>query len=400
MTTAFRYRAATAGGDLVEGTLSAESERAALDEIRRRTLVPVSVEASAAKWSKRTWQRGADRADAVATAVRTLAALLGGGATIDRALEFAARQTGHPDVSHALDALRRDVQGGSPFAAALTAQTGVFGSLAPAMVRAGEESGSLDTALARLADHLERAYDLRSQLRNALMYPALLAVVAGVGVIVLLTFVVPRFVSMLAETGGQLPLSTRILVGVSHVLTSFWWLWTGVVVVGSSALLTWSRAPANRATWHGARLDWPIVGELERRIWAARFARGLAVLLQSGSRLLPSLRIARAGVENMALGSAIDAAIASVERGEGVARSFNGVFPPLATQLLAVGEESGTLDVMAARVADTYDGEVQRSLRSLVSLVEPVMIVLFGGLVGFVALAMLQAVYAINAGVL
>lgn len=399
MSSAFRYRAATATGEMVEGVLQADDVRAATDELRRQTLVPVSVEPGVATVATR-WQLRGSQADAVATSLRTLAALAGGGATLDRSLDFAARHAEHPQVASALADVRRDVQGGLPLAAALRARTAVFGTLAPAMVRAGEESGTLDETLSRLADHLERARELRAQVRGALIYPALLAVVAGLGVMVLLGVVVPRFVTMLAGTGGALPLSTRILMGASRALTGGWWAWLLVLVLGLSGVVLMRRDLAWRERWHAWRLRLPIAGALETRLWTSRFTRALGVLLRAGTPMLTALRVARESVDNTALGARLEAVVARVQRGDRLAASLEDVLPPLATQLLAVGEESGSLDAMATRVADTFDAEVQRGLRTLAGLLEPALIVLFGGLVGFVALAMLQAIYSVNANVL
>lgn len=398
---AFRYRAATARGDVVEGVLQAPTPRAAIDELRRQTLVPVSVEpVSPAATPPRRWGSGSRRDDALATATRTLATMLAGGATLDRALRFATDHAATAELRDALAGVRGDVQRGTTLAAALRARHSTFGALAPAVVRAGEESGTLDASLERLADHVERVRDLRGQLRSALAYPALMGVVAGVGVIVLLAFVVPRFVSMLADTGGTLPASTRLLVALSGVLTRWWWLW---LVTGAALALgvrAWLRDPANRRHFHRARLSWPVVGVVEHALDTARFTRALGILLRGGNGVLTSLRVAREAVANDALGDRLDDAVRGVERGEPVSQALAAALPPLATQLLAVGEESGTLDTMALRVADTYDAESARALRSLVALVEPVLIVAFGGLVGFVALAMLQAVYSINASAL
>ncbi|MBC7897221.1 MAG: type II secretion system F family protein, partial [Cytophagaceae bacterium] len=307
--------------------------------------------------------------------------------------------TAHPVVSDALSGVRRDVQSGQALATALRARREVFGSLAPAMVRAGEESGTLDAALDRLADHLERGRALRAQLRDALLYPALLAFVAGTGVLVLLTFVVPRFVAMLSDVGGTLPWTTRCLVFASRALAGYWWLWLGAAVALAAVVGMWLRDPANRTRWDAARLSMPVVGRLEWLAWTGRFTRTLAALLTGGTPVLTALRQARESVDNASLGAQLDAAIARVERGDRLAASLDRVLPPLTTQLLAVGEESGSLDAMATRAADSCDLEVQRGIRRLVGLVEPVLIVLFGGLVGFVALAMLQAIYSINASV-
>ncbi len=400
-TLTFRYRAATARGDVVEGVLQAPTPRAAMDELRRQTLVPVSIEpVSPAAPRPARWSGAARRDDALATATRTIATMLAGGAPLDRALRFATEHAGTPALRDALEGVRGDVQRGTTLSAALRARADVFGALAPAVVRAGEESGTLDEALARLADHVERVRELRGALRAALWYPALMGVVAGFGVLILLAFVVPRFVSMLADTGGTLPRSTRLLVALSGALTHWWWLW---LEIGAALILgtrRWLREPANRTRWHAARLRWPVAGAVEHAVATARFTRAFGILLRGGSGVLGAMQVAREAVTNLALGERLESAIRAVERGEPVSASLEGMLPPLATQLLAVGEESGTLDEMALRVADTYDAESARALRSLVAMVEPVLIVAFGGLVGFVALAMLQAVYSINAAVL
>lgn len=397
----YRYRAATATGQLVEGNVSADSERLAIEELRRQTLVPVSVRSAdeSATPPRRVIQL-TSKADDIAAAFRSLAALVGGGASLDRALDFTATHATHTSVRAALGKVRGDVQNGQSLATALKAQHELFGAIAPALVRAGEESGALADALARTADQLDRARALRTQLRDALLYPLLLGTVASMGILVLLLYVVPRFVTMLQGTGGALPRSTRLLVALSHALTGYWWAWVGLIVLAALGASAWLRRPENRDRWHATRLNVPVSGALERSTWTARFTRALGSMLASGAPLLSSLRIARDGVGNTALGAQLDRAIARVERGERLASSLDSVLPPLATQLLGIGEESGSLDAMSLRVADTYEDEVHRRLKTLVALVEPALIVLFGGLVGFVALAMLQAIYSINASVL
>jgi type II secretory pathway component PulF len=394
---AFRYRAATDRGDVVEGVVRAPDERGAMDELRRQTLVPVSVELESAPAVRKSWE---SREDDVATSIRTLASLLAGGATLERALDFALTHARHRDVASALSAVRSAVLGGSTFADAAGARPDVFGGLASSMIRAGEESGRLDASLARLADHLDRSRAMRSQLRSALLYPLLMGVVSAVGLAVLLGFVVPRFVGMLAEVGGELPWSTRALVAASAAFTNWWWLLLLIGALVVTGLRQWARTPEGKLTYHRARLNSRLGGGLEQMVWTARFTRALGVLLDSDSRLLTALRIAREGVGNESMRAGLDRAAQGVERGERLASSLHGVLPPLAVQLLAVGEESGTLGAMAGRVADTFDADVQRRLATLVALVEPVLIVSFGAFVGFIALAMLQAIYSINASVL
>lgn len=398
MSTAGRwsYRAATPAGEMVEGVLQAESQQDAMEELRRRALVPVALQVGNAGGSPARRWRGS-RNDALATAVRTLATMVAGGATLERALQFASGHAGHPDVVAAFAEVRRDVLGGQSLAAALQARKALFGTLAPALVRAGEASGTLGPSLERLADQLDAARELRARLQGALLYPALLGVIAGAGVIVLLGFVVPRFVAMLDAAGATLPVSTRILVTASAWITR---AGPALLVLGAIALVAarWLvRDDDTRLRWHGARLRLPGAGRLDLEVNTARFARTLGVLLDGGTPLLGALRIARDAVPNEFLARGLDAAIARVERGSRLADALDGLLPPIAVQLLAVGEEGAALGAAAGRVADTLESGVQRSLRQAVGLLEPLLIVIFGGLVGFIALAMLQAIYSINA---
>jgi type II secretory pathway component PulF len=221
---------------------------------------------------------------------------------------------------------------------------------------------------------------------------------SAVGITVLLAFVVPRFVAMLQETGGTLPLSTRVLVGASRVLTEWWWLWLLLmagVVVGARA---WLADAGNRRRYHAARLRWPVVGAIETAFSTARFSRALGMLLASGMPVPTALRIARGSTTNLALAAALDQATEDVTHGVRVSVALAPVLPALGAQLLAVGEETGRLGDLSRQVAETYDRELRRTLRSAVALIEPALILFFAVLVGFVALAMLQAIYSVNAG--
>lgn len=392
----YRYRASDAEGRLVEGVVQASTRVIALEELRRQRLVPVDLAplgSAAAPGVRR--QR---RSQALASWARTVATLLEAGVPLDRALAFGATHAGHAAVAAASASLREDVQGGSTLAAALRKREAVFGALIPAMAAAGEESGALDQAMARLADHLDEANDLRAQVRSALVYPAIMAAASVAGITVLLAFVVPRFAAMLEETGGTLPLSTRALVGMSRVVTEWWWLWLMLAAGGVVATRAWLGDRANRRRFHAARLHWPVVGAIETSFSTARFTRAFGLLLGSGMPVMAALRIARGTVANLSLGAALDQAAEDVSHGVRIATALAPVLPPLGTQLLAVGEETGRVAELSRQVAETYDRELKRSLRSAVALIEPALIVFFAVLVGFVALAMLQAIYSVNGG--
>ncbi len=397
---AFRYRASTDTGAMVDGTVRASSRDAALRELRRQQLWPVTVEPVATKSASapRLIGGATARRRAVAHWTRTVATLLDAGAPLDRALGVAHGQCTHVEVCDAAQSIRQAVQGGASLAESMRLQPALFNSLHAGVVRSGEAAGSLDKALDTLAGYLEEEEALRAQLGSALLYPALMAIVASLGILVLLLFVVPRFATLLADMGGTLPLSTRMLIFIGHVVTRGWWLIALVIAIGVVAVRTLLASPETQLAWHARRLTFPLTGALERSLATARFTRALGLMLQAGLPLLPALRLARAGVSNLAMAAELERATQNVVRGNGLASSLLGILSPMAVQLLAVGEESGRLDTLALRAAASHDDEVRRTLRTLASLLEPGLILLFGAIVGFVALAMLQAIYAVNAG--
>jgi type II secretory pathway component PulF len=355
----------------------------------------VTVE-QAAPAIQRAAGRRLNRRAAVALWSRNFATLLGAAVPVDRALAVTAEQAGHEGLADALRHVRRSVQEGSGVADALSLYPTFFPQLVTAMVAAGETSGALEVVFSQLAVYLEETAELRAQVRSALIYPALMAAVASIGIIVLLLVVVPRFSTMLEDVGGSLPVTTQLVVWGSTAMTGAWWLWLGLAVGAGYGIAVLLARPANRKRWHAWRLSRPVVGDLELKFVTARFTRTLGMLLESGVSIVPALRIARASVTNMALAEEIDGVVTTVAGGSALAPALADSLPPLAVHMLAVGEESGRLEELCVRISDTYDGEVRRALRTAVAMIEPAMILLFGALVGFVALAMLQAIYSIN----
>ena len=391
----FRYQAATLDGHTVEGVVQAASRQSVLEELRRRQLYGVTVDEATPDSVARGGRRLGRRA-AAALWTRNVATLLGAGVPLDRALAFTAQHASHDGLAEAVRQARRAVQEGASLADALARHPRYFDPLFVAMVSAGESSGALEIVFDRLSEHLEEGAELRSQVRTALLYPALMAVVGCIGLGVLLGFVIPRFAGILADVGGTLPVSTRLLLAASTVLTKGWWAWLLLAVAAAYALPQVLARPETRRRWHAARLAWPWLGDLELKYATAQFARTLGLLLKSGVPALPALRIARASVTNLIVQAGVDRAAGALAEGSALAPALAGTLPPLALQMMAVGEESGRLEELCLRVADTYDREVRRALRTGVALLEPALILAFGALVGFVALAMLQAIYGIN----
>lgn len=391
----FRYRAATADGHIVDGVVAAESERAALASLEERALVPVELTAAQQITLRRF--HGTSQRDALGNWTRTLATMLGAGVPLDRALAFATATTTNSKVAQASQATRDAVQRGESLGAALRRSPHVFSNVIVAMIAAGEDAGALDAAFVRTASYLEEQNALRERLRAALSYPALLAIVASIAVFVLMLFVVPRFATMLEELGGTLPTSTQLLLGMSDLSQRWWWLAALTLVAGTVAFRSWITNPRNRERWHARRLVLPVVGPIEEGLETARFLRTAAMLLDSGASVLGALQAGRDAIVNCAFRQRLDRGIEDVRRGRPIAAALAGTLPPLALELVAAGEESGSLPQLAQQAGIRADDDAQRALRRLVSYVEPVLILTFGLLVGFVALAMLQAIYSVNA---
>lgn len=395
--TRYRYRAANATGALVEGEIDAASEQGAIDVLRQRSL-----------WATDVWPREVPRkarvrrdvpAGALATTTRVIATLLASGVSLDSALRYASTQSPAEPLRAAFATVRNDVRNGRAFSDALRVHH-LFPPLFSALAATGEETGSLDTALARLAEHFERTDELRSRLQSALLYPLLLASAAFIGVAVIMLVVVPRFAVLLEQTGSAPPVSTRILMTLSRSVTAGWPI---ILLLTAAAFLWWRQwyaNPQHQRQFHATRLTWPILGNFERVLSAARYTRTLALTLPSGVSLLAAMQLSRMTVQNVALRDQLEAAEAQVRAGHALASATESALPPLASELLAAGEAAGALPELAARAADALDAETQRALSRAITLVEPTMILLFGAVIGFVALGLLQAIYGINASTL
>ena len=400
----WRYRAADADGASVRGEIDAATEREAVDALRRRSLWVVELEpmsagpaAAAANTRGWRWSGAADRD--LAVVIRSMATLLGAGVPLYRTLTYAAQEAGGDTQRAAFAAVRDAIARGESLSAAITAQP-VFPPVFAPLIAAGEGSGTLDASLALLADHLERRDALRARLRGALVYPTILGFASMLGVIIILLVVVPRFAALISDSGGALPASTRALIALSTVLTQGWWVM--VLVAGASGLAVQRalQASATRRRLHASRLQWPVIGRLERTQAAAGYTGTLAIALRAGVSLLGAMALARAVVGNEYLATALRDAEDRVRGGATLSGAVAGLLPPLTERLLDAGETSGDVAGMAARAAEAADGELQRTISQAVTLIEPVMILGFGGIVGFVALALLQAIYGLNSSTL
>ena len=428
----WQYRAATADGSAVTGEIAAPTEREAIDALRRRALWVTDLTpadagrapavrraagassgetggemggstgaaASGAPSLSRVWSRWAGSDDAaLAVVVRAIATLLAAGVPLERALGYATQEASNPAMRLGFDAVQDAVRRGEALSTAMSRQS-VFPPVFTPLVAAGEASGTLAVSLALLADHLERREALRARVRAALVYPVILGLASMVGIVVILLVVVPRFAALISDGGGVLPLSTRALIAVSTLVTQWWWM-LGLGAVGITMAAQWMlRDVAARRALDERLLHWPLVGALARLRVAAGYTGTLAIGLRAGVPLLSAMALARGTVRNRFLHAALADAEIRVQTGATLSSAVAGLLPPLAERLLDAGEASGDLAGMAARAAEAADGAFQRTVNQAVTLMEPAMILGFGGIVGFVALALLQAIYGLNASVL
>jgi general secretion pathway protein F len=334
----------------------------------------------------------------VALATRQLAALLGAGIPLVEALAALSEQVEKERFQLVLREVKEKVNEGSSLANALGGYPKIFSDLYVNMVRAGEQAGALEQVLQRLADYTEASVELRGKVAAALTYPAVMMLVA-LGVIgFLLTYVVPKITKLFKDMKADLPWITKIVIAVSNLLQSYWWLALILVAVAIWAFRRWYRTEAGREKVDGWTLRVPVFGSMMRMVAIARFAITLSTLMKSGVPLLSALNIVRAIVSNVVLQKAVAQAQEAVREGQPMNAPMkrSGQFPPMVVHMVAVGERTGELSSMLSRVATTYESQVNRRLATLTSLLEPLMILVMGGIVFFIALSVLLPMLQMN----
>jgi type II secretory pathway component PulF len=395
----FAYRAKDHARQLVEGTIEAENETAAISRLGTEGVFPISVvEVGAAATSPRAWvpRRIAPRTLAYTT--RQLADLLGGGLQLLSALTLLAKQTEQPALRRVIDSLASAVRDGRSLSEALADHPHVFPPLYRSMVKAGETGGGLEQALSRLADLGEHEAELRSRVRSASAYPLFVLSMAVVMTAFLLVYVIPKLSMVLIETGQLLPLPTRILLRVSGFVVAWWWLvLLGLILLGWAGR-RWYASQTGRAMTDRWLITIPAFGVLVRKLEISRLTRHLGTLIGQGVPILQALDVAADNLSNATLRRAGRTIHDAVQEGSTLADALSatGQFPQFVSNMVAVGEESGTVDVALVKVASSYEREVDRTTQTLTTILEPVLLVLVGGIVMFIVLAMLLPVFQIG----
>ena len=398
----FTYTALDSTGGTTSGSVSAEGRAAALRQVAAQGLQPVSVEeereAPPSEGTPRSWSRHVSQA-AVEAFTRELANLLAAGVSLSRALHILSREASSGAAKRQWAAIHDDVVGGTALADALTRWPQTFPPVYVAMVRAGETGGFLDVVLEQIADFRAREQDLKGRVKAALVYPIVLAVLAIAVLTFLLTYFIPRFSGIFAEFGAALPGLTRAIVAASTLVTDY-----GLILVVAAALVVLGfrrivGSEAGRRSVEQALLWLPGVGTVVARFALVRFCRMLGALVGAGVPLVSALRVAREAIGNQTLADAVTHAVDQVQRGAPLASSLASaarLFPPSVIEMVAVAEESSRLDKELARLAATYEGDLDRRLRMLVAMAEPALLFVMAGIIGTVVIGMLLPVFTLQ----
>ena len=390
--TTYVWKAMDNTGAKATGEIEAESKQSVSDQLKANGLIVLDIadKHSSKEINISFLKKGIKAAD-LTIMTRQLSTMVSSGMTILRSLYVLEAQTENKDLAEVITAVRKDVEAGLPLSDSLERHDEVFTPLFVAMVRAGETGGVLESALLRVADQLEKDDALRRQVKSAMVYPAVVISFAGIVLIALVTFLVPVFVGTFKQFGGDLPLITKFTVALSDIFTHFWWLMIALGVGSWKLFKKWKTSEKGRGQWDAFRLRTPFkIGDIVQKVSIARWSRTLSSLVSAGVPLMAALEITGKTAGNRVVEDAMTDVVNSVKQGGTIADPLKQapVFPGMVVQMVAVGEETGALDAMLSKVADFYEDQVDASVKSLTSILEPVMIVFVGGMVGFIVISM------------
>ncbi len=401
----YEYTALDGSGKSVNGIVDADSPLAARQRLRGSGIFPVDVKETSS--SPRDLRSGPVSVSAllkrikpgeVSVATRQLSILLGAGVPLVASLDALISQLTNPLFKKIMAQIKESVNEGNSLAHAISNRPRVFTNVYVNMVRAGEASGSLDVVLERLADLGEHEQALRGRFKAALAYPVFMFFIGTLVLFFLITFVVPNITQIFREMEQTLPIPTVVLIDVSNFLKSFWWLILLATASGIVIIRHLRNTPRGRYVWDELKLRIPILGPINNKIAVARFGRTLGSLLKSGVPLISALQIVRNIVDNVMIADVIDNTVDEIQAGKSLASPLaqSRWFPPIVVQMISVGEQSGELEAMLSKIADTYDRDVESQIMAMTSMLEPVMILVMGLIVGFIVVSILLPIFEMN----
>jgi len=387
----FTYTARAFNGDLRTATIDASSRDDVIAQLRKQRLSVVKIDQDAAK----KIGRGSIKTRDVVIFTRQFSTMINSGLPLVQALTILAEQTDNKALAEVTRKVVFDVESGNTVADALSKHPRAFTNLYVNMVAAGEAGGILDTILLRLATFLEKNDALVRKVKGAMIYPTVIMSVAAIAVVVLLIFVIPVFAGMFASAGQALPMPTRLVIGASGFLRRYWWVIGAVVVIGGYMFKKYYATPPGKLVIDRLMLRMPVLGDVLRKSAVSRFTRTLGTLISSGVSILEGLEITAKTAGNRVIQDAIMQSRSSIAGGDTIAQPLqkSKVFPPMVISMIAVGEQTGGLDEMLSKIADFYDEEVDAAVSNLLSLLEPIMIVFLGVVVGGMVVAMYLPIF-------
>lgn len=405
--TTFAFKAMDVAGAATAGEVEAESKAQVSEQLRQRGLIVLDVSEKSEPFKiEKLWEtwKGVDKRE-LAIFSRQFATLVASGMPMLRTLHTLEEQTQDERIKEAIAGVRADIEAGSTLEQAMERHPEVFDRLYRAMVRSGEESGRLEDALDRVAYQVEKTDALRRQVKSALMYPALIFGFAMVALIAIVAFVIPVFAGIfeqLAEENpaekAELPIPTQVCVAASDVLTGYWFILVPSIVVFFVVFFRWKRTKRGKESWDRFTLRLPAkIGDVIQKVALARWSRTFSGAVSAGVPMLQAIKLTGETAGNVVLEQSMDEVYDSVKRGGSLAGPIerNAIFPPMVGHMVAVGEETGQLEHMLSKIADFYETEVDAKVKALTSLIEPLMIVFVGGVVGFIVISMYLPMFSI-----
>ncbi len=399
----FEYEVKKGPGDAQKGVIEAENQRAAVGRLRDMGYFPIRVDECADGEGRDSLRDALTRIRIKDRNVflRQLANLSESGMMITRALRTLVDQTENPKLAKVVDQLREDVQKGSGLAEAMERHPTVFPAMYCSLVRAGETGGMLEEVLWRICSFGEQEEELRGKVVSAMVYPIFLMVVGSIAIFILISFVFPKFIGIFEDFNAQLPLPTLIVMGLCDFMGTWWWAVILALVAMGVMLARYRRTEAGRMVFDQFFLRIPVLKVLIIKYEMAKFARTLGTLLDNGVPVLTSLKITAETMSNILLRNSVAELHTGVTEGDSLSESMRDseLFPPMVVSMFAVGEESGRVGSVASRIADAYDLEVDRAVKALTALFEPLLIVIMGVIIGFLVIAMLLPMLSLSAGI-
>lgn len=402
---AYTYKAKTAAGLVMEGVIDAEEQRAAVEKLRGQKMVVLEIaEKSVSPIEKLKalvgWKKGkpAIPSKDLSLFSRQLSTLVGAGVPIVQSLGILESQAENPDFKEVLGAVKSDIEAGLSISDALKKHPNAFPDLYCSMVKAGELGGILDTILERLTAYLESSEALKAKVKGAMMYPAIVLSICSIVTVFLMIFVIPTFKAIFEGFGRELPLPTQVLIDISDAMKRKWYVIVAAPFVGWKGFQKFYSTPAGHKWVDAQSLKAPVFGPILKKVAVARFTRTLGTLIKSGVPIMQALETVAQTAGNVVIAEAVNNTRESIREGGHLSDPLkkSGIFPNMVTSMISVGEETGALDIMLSKIADFYDQEVDTAVKGLTSLIEPIVIVVMGVIIGTIVVAMFMPMFEIG----